>query len=67
MSLIIRSIIGLLRGVLQTNQQIIPPKDEIELVVTADDVSKMLNEDVVGVYQTPYGPIFTAMSKDTME
>ncbi|AVO25280.1 hypothetical protein SEA_ODESZA_40 [Gordonia Phage Odesza] len=42
-------------------------KNETELVVTDDDVVKMLDEDVIAVYQTKYGPIFMAMQKEMME
>ncbi|QJD49618.1 membrane protein [Gordonia phage Secretariat] len=39
-------------------------KNEVELVITPSDAVKMLDGDAVGVFETKYGTIFTAMNKD---
>ena len=41
-------------------------QEETELVVTREDARRMLEEDSIGVYHTEYGPVFTAMSKETL-
>lgn len=49
-------------GVAYVYANYITPK--VELVVTPDDVDRMLNHDSVAVFDTKYGPIFTAMQRE---
>ena len=58
---------GLISGVFIARWYLTRPKDEAELVVTSKDAARMLDDNVIAVYQTQYGPIFTAMSKNLME
>ena len=58
---------GLISGAFIVHWYLNRPKDEAELVVTSEDATRMLDDNVIAVYQTQYGPIFTAMSKSLME
>lgn len=58
---------GLISGAFIVRWYLKRPKDETELVVTSKDAARMLDDNVIAVYQTQYGPIFTAMSKSLME
>uniref|UniRef100_A0AAU8GQ69 Minor tail protein n=1 Tax=Gordonia phage Petito TaxID=3158876 RepID=A0AAU8GQ69_9CAUD len=58
---------GLLAGASIMYWHLRSTKSETELIVTDEDAAKMLDEDVIAVYQTKHGPIFMAMQKEMME